>query len=567
MAKSLKDRLIEILIKGKLITRKQLERAINEQKKKGGRLSDILVEQDAISEKDLMVTLSEELNIPPINLSKYKVKPEVASLLPEKLARRYHLMPVSKIANTLMVAMADPLNVFAIDDIKIATGLKIDPIIATEEDINEAIEKYYTKEKKLDEFLEGVGDGKEVELTKDEELDIGQAAEESQTAPIVKIVDLILVEALKQRSSDIHIEPQEDQLRIRYRVDGGLKEALLIPKRNQNAVIARLKIMSNLDITETRIPQDGRFKVRLGPKEIDFRVSILPIVYGGKIVLRALDKSNLSVGLESLGFLPGPLADFEEALRKPYGMILVTGPTGSGKSTTLYSVLNKVNKPDRNIVTIEDPVEYQLPGITQVQVIPDIGLSFANGLRSILRQSPDIIMVGEIRDHETADIAIKASLTGELLFSTLHTNDAIGAITRLMDMGIEPFLIASSLVLVAAQRLCRKICSHCKEEIDIPDKALKDAGIIVPAGKKQKFYKGRGCVKCNQSGYLGRMGTLETLVIDDKIREMIVQRASHDAITEYARGKGMKSLFENAVTKLLNGDTTLEEVLRITSEE
>ena len=345
----------------------------------------------------------------------------------------------------------------------------------------------------------------------------------------------------------------------------------MLPKKNQNAVLARLKIMSRLDITETRLPQDGRFKIRLEDKEIDFRVSVLPITFGSKVVLRALDKANLSIGLNKLGFLQRSLEIFEQALKKPFGMILITGPTGSGKSTTLYSILNSLNTPDRNIITVEDPVEYQVEGITQVQVSPDIGLTFASGLRSLLRQSPDIIMLGEIRDSETADIAVKASLTGELVFSTLHTNDAAGAVTRLIDMGVEPFLISSSVVLVAAQRLCRKICQYCKETCKIPDAVFERVGINIKELTKKKggpvtFYKGKGCKKCNNTGYYGRMGTLELFLMDDTIREMIITRKSSDEIKQYAISKGMKTLRDNAIEKFAMGLTTFEEVLRITSE-
>ena len=416
---------------------------------------------------------------------------------------------------------------------------------------------------------QAIDDGS-LEVITDKTEDLDKITEESKQASIVKVVDLILGEAIKKRSSDIHIEPEEDSLRIRYRVDGRLQEAFRLPKKNQNAILARLKIMSRLDITESRLPQDGRFRIRHGTKEIDFRVSILPITYGGKIVLRALDKANLSIGLEKLGFLPGPLNLFNKALEKPYGMILVTGPTGSGKSTTLYSILSQLNVAERAIITIEDPVEYQVEGVTQVQTNPDIGLSFANGLRSLMRQSPDIIMIGEIRDFETADIAIKASLTGVLVLSTLHTNDAPSSIARLVDMGVEPFLIASSLVFVVAQRLCRKICPYCKEPVNIDKDVLKRIGVDLDQLKKEKkepvFYKGKGCEKCNHTGYFGRMGTLEAMIMDDKLREMTVTRKSSVEIKEYAAKNGMKTLRQNALEKFLQGTTTLEEVLRITSE-
>jgi len=570
MVQVLKERLIELFIKNNLVSEKELKKAIAKQKNKGGNLSRILIDEGLIGETDLMAVLSQELNIPPINLSRYNIDKDLASLIPERIIRRYNIIPISKLGNRVSVAMSDPLNIFAADDIRSITGCEVDPVIATENDIKKAINSVYGGISEMTELLkETEGDTDELEILGEgiEEIDIDKIAQESKAAPIVKVVDLIIGEAIKRRASDIHIEPQENELRVRYRIDGVLRDVFNIPKKNQNAVIARLKIMSRLDITESRIPQDGRFKILTKSKEIDFRVSILPVTFGGKIVLRALDKANLGVGLEELGFLPGPLACFQEAVKKPFGMILVTGPTGSGKSTTLYSILNKLNTPERNIITVEDPVEYQIEGITQIQMNPDIGLTFASGLRSLLRQSPDVIMIGEIRDGETADISIKAALTGELVFSTLHTNDAAGAITRLIDMGIEPFLVASSLVMVAAQRLCRKICPYCREECKIPDSVLDRADIDVVKAQKA-FYRGRGCKKCNNTGYLGRIGTLETLVITDEIREMIINRAPSDKIRDFAVQKqDMKLLRDNAVAKCLNGQTTLEEVLRITSEE
>lgn len=571
MAKTVKERLVEVLIESSLIKEKDLETALALQKKQGGGLGKILVKQGLISEKDLLIVLSQQLNIPPIDLSKYKINPRIAKLIPERLARRYWLIPMSKIGNNLTVVMTDPLNLFAIDDMKALTGYRIDVVIGTESDVKSAINSVYGEPvPDVGKLMAGAKTAEDVEVVEAEKIDVGEITEESKKAPIIKVVDLVLVEAIKKRASDIHIEPQENALRIRYRIDGNLQDAFVLPKKNQNAVLARLKIMSRMDITEARLPQDGRFKIRLEEKEIDFRVSVLPVGFGGKVVLRALDKANLSVGLNKLGFLKEPLKTFEEALKRPYGMILVTGPTGSGKSTTLYSILNKLNTPGRSIITVEDPVEYLVEGITQVQVKPEIGLSFASGLRSLLRQSPDVVMIGEIRDSETADIAIKASLTGELVFSTLHTNDAAGAITRLIDMGVEPFLIASSVVLTVAQRLCRRICENCKQPVKIPDAVFERVGINLGELAKKKgkliFYKGKGCKKCNSTGYYGRLGTLETLMIDDKIRDLIVARKPSDEIKEYAVSKGMKTLRDNAIEKFISGMTTLEEVLRITSD-
>jgi type IV pilus assembly protein PilB len=576
MEDSLKEKLIDILINGKLITQEQLATALDMQKNIGGSLGKILVWQGYVSQKDIVIAMSRQLNIPPINLSKYQVDKSLIELIPERIVKQYLIMPISRIGNVLTVAMADPLNIFAIDDIKTLTNYQIQPILATENDIKEAINTYYGSAaiENISDMLDQAeaSDVSEVESgEREEEINVSEVAEESKKAPIVKIVNLILNEAMKRRSSDIHIEPREKNLMVRYRIDGNLEDALTLPKKNQNAVIARLKIISGLDITETRIPQDGRFKVSFEDREIDFRVSILPVAFGGKIVLRALDKSNLSIGLDELGFLPGPLSVFKAALARPYGLILVTGPTGSGKSTTLYSIINQINTPEKNIITLEDPVEYEVEGITQIQARPEIGLTFASGLKSVLRQSPDIVMVGEVRDFETADISIKASLTGQLILSTLHTNDAAGAITRLIDMGVEPFLVASSLVLSSAQRLMRKICPSCKEEIDIPKNVLEKAGVNLGemAGKGVKhFYQGKGCQRCNKTGYHGRFGILEALLIDDNVRDMIMKKSASDDIKNYAiKEQHMLTLRDNAMENFVGGVTTLEEVLRATSED
>ncbi len=519
--------------------------------------------------------MSQQLNIPPITLSKYKVDKAVLQLVQEKIARKYSIMPVSRIGNVLTIAMSDPLNIFAIDDLKMYTNYNIEPIIATEDDITEAIgANYGTQPQDMVSIFAGV-ESSDVEVVKEDaeeaRIDVSEMEEESKKAPIVKIVNLILNEAMKRRASDIHIEPCEGRLRIRYRIDGSLHEALTLPKKNQNAVLARFKIMSKLDITETRMPQDGRFSIAFQGKEIDFRLSVLPIAFGGKVVLRALDKSSLSIGLDKLGFLPGPLEVFKTALSKPYGMIVVTGPTGSGKSTTLYSIVNQINTVERHIVTLEDPVEYELDGITQVQVKPEIGLTFAGGLKSVLRQSPDVVMVGEIRDFETADIAIKASLTGQLILSTLHTNDAVGAVTRLIDMGVEPFLVSSSLILSSAQRLIKMICPNCKEKAEIQKAVLERLGVTgrqIESVMAAKTFAGKGCAKCGNTGYFGRAGLLEAIMIDDQIRDMIMRKASSDEIKDYAVKKvGMKTLRDNAIENLVLGRTTLEEVFRVTSED
>jgi len=557
------DKLKKILVDSQLISQEALDKAIQVQRMEGGHLSKILIHQGVISEEHLMGCLAKQLDMPVIKLSKMKISPEILKIIPQQVAGHYYVLPVSKIGNNLTLAMSDPLNIFALDDLKTLTNMTIKPIIVSESEMKSAISRNYG----------GVG-AEVVDMLQESsgsvDVEIGPARSQVQKLeidekiPVINIVNKIITEGLKRRASDIHLEPYEDILRIRYRVDGELQEAFEVPKKYQNALIARLKIMSNMDITERRMPQDGRFKIEFEKKDIDFRVSCLPITYGEKIVLRALDKSNLSVGLEKLGFLPEPLAAFNRAIAHPYGMILVTGPTGSGKSTTLYSILNRINKPDVNLMTIEDPVEYQVEGITQVQVKPEISLTFSVGLRSILRQSPDVIMVGEIRDSETADIAIKSSLTGLLIFSTLHTNDAAGAITRLIDMGIEPFLISSSLILTVAQRLCRKVCSECRQQYKVPKEVLEK--LDINTDKDVMGYQAIGCKHCNQTGYRGRMGTLEVLEIDDTIREMILKRSSSDDIKEYARSKGMKTLRENAIQKFLMGLTTVEEVIRITSE-
>ncbi len=570
MAKTLREKIAEVLVSKGFISKDKLEEAIKAQHDKGGNLSKILVEKGLVNENELLSVFSQEFGITPINLSKYKIEKEIISLVPEKVARLYHLIPVSKIGSRMTVAMSDPLDIFALDDLKILTKYEIDPVLATDKDIKEAIAAYYGEETlSINRIVQDVGsdDVEVMSSNEDEErFDVSELAIESQKAPILKIVDVIVSEALKRRASDIHIEPLEKDMRIRYRIDGALNEFLHLPKSNQAAVLTRVKIMSDMDITEWRLPQDGRFKVRMDEREIDFRVSTLPLVHGEKVVCRVLDKQSIKVSPEKLGFLPKTLEELKEAISKPYGMFLVTGPTGSGKSTTLYSILNILNTPEKNIVTIEDPIEYELMGITQVQVKPEIGLTFAGGLRAFLRQAPDIVMVGEIRDFETADIAIKASLTGQLLLSTLHTNDAPSAVTRLIDMGVEPFLVASSVVFICAQRLMKRVCSGCKEPVEIPKEVLAKIGYT----EKQKatFYKGKGCAKCNNSGYFGRFAILENLVVDDKIKEMILDRVQSDKIKEYAiKEKGMLTLRAAALENLALGNTTVEEVLRVTSEE
>jgi type IV pilus assembly protein PilB len=562
---TLKEAIIEILLKSKQINKKQIEEALEAQKEKQLPLRQILVERKIISEEELLSLLSKELYIPTLHLTKYKFDSEITKLIPERMARQYNIIPLSRMGNTLTVAMSDPLNVFALDDLKLLTGCNIDLVLSPTDEIASVIDvQYRAGTQDLKEILEAESEKDGVEVIKHDELELKSAVKESEKAPIVKLVDLMLTQALKKRASDIHVESEQDCLRIRYRVDGSLHDVFKIPKSNQNAILARLKIISNLDITESRIPQDGRFKLRFEGKEVDFRVSSLPVTFGQKFVLRLLDKANLSIGLDKLGFSEQPLKTFNEAIAKPFGMILVTGPTGSGKSTTLYSILNQLNTPERNIITVEDPVEYQVTGITQIQVKPEIGLDFASGLRSLLRQSPDVIMIGEIRDSETADIAIKAALTGQVVLSTLHTNDAISSITRLIDMGVEPFLVASSLVMLCAQRLCRKICNNCKKPITIPKDFLEKIGLK----EKLTFYTAEGCKYCSHTGFFGRVAILETILLDDTIREMIIKKNSIDEIRQYAiKNCGMMTLRDDAFLKVKEGTTSLDEALRITTEE
>ncbi|MBI3615501.1 MAG: Flp pilus assembly complex ATPase component TadA [Candidatus Omnitrophica bacterium] len=574
MAESLRQRIIELLVEDRRIDRKKLEEVLKSSKSDPRNLGQ-LVKQGLIRQQDLLSTLSKGLQIPPINLARYQIDPALSKLVPERMARQYRLVPVSKMSNCLSVAMADPLNVLALDDLTTLTSLQVTPVIASEEDVNAAIQQLYRSDAgPLQETAQPESSSEE-EKSESEEEPVGGEQQEivdltpfgivGKRAPVVKIVDAMILEALKARASDIHLEPEEKDVRVRYRVDGDLLEAFRFPKRLQNSITTRLRIMARLDITENRLPQDGRFRVRVENREVDFRVSSLPIGFGNKIVMRALDKSNLSVGLEKIGLLPDSLAAFQKAVSRPFGMILVTGPTGSGKSTTLYSVLAQMNEPGRNILTVEDPVEYQLDGITQVQVNPGIGLTFSNALRAFLRQAPDVVLVGEIRDGETADIAVKASLTGQIVLSTLHTNDAATSITRLVDMGVDPFLLSSSLIFVAAQRLCRQLCPQCKEEESVKPEVLKKLNLVLPQGKQ--LYRSQGCLSCQQTGFHGRFAILEAMLVDDPIREMIIAKRPPDLIKAYAVEHGMRTLRQEGLEHCLLGRTSVEEVLRVTSDE
>jgi len=570
MALSLKEKIIKIFVEEKRVKESDLEKALKTQREKGGSLSDILVDMGCISKNDLMVALSQELGIPPINLSRYKIDPNVVQLISKKIAKRYQIVPISKMGDTLVVAMVDPLNVFAIDDIKAITGYNISPIITADSDIKNAINQYY-EESAYTAIEKIVGDMEEdadISMVEDRSAqDMSESADllrMTQDAPVVKITNLILAEGVNARASDILIEPLAHEVRVRFRVDGLLLDSKRPPKPLHNAIVSRLKVMSNLDIAERRLPQDGRFKVRLHNREVDFRISVLPSSKGEKVALRILDKSQAMLDLEKLGFDKKSLDEIRQGAMKPHGMILVCGPTGCGKTTTLYSVLEYVKSPEDNVITVEDPVEYVIEGLNQVTAKPDIGLTFAAALRSILRQDPDIIMIGEIRDFETVDIAIKAALTGHLVLSTLHTTTAAGSVTRLVNMGVEPFLITSSVILVAAQRLVRKVCPNCKEPYELDADIAQKYGIKAVAEKKVKLFRGKGCDVCHKTGYKGRVGLIEVLTLTPKIKALILENAQEYKISEQARLEGMVTLRESGITLALAGVTTMDEIVRVT---
>ncbi len=560
------ERIGELLLREKLITPEQLKEAIEEQKRSGGRLGYNLTKLGYISETDLITFLSKQYGIPTIDLANREIDPEVVKLIPEDVAQKYQVLAVERTGSTLVVAMADPSNIFAIDDVKFITGYNVEPVVASEAAIKSAIEKYYASpEMELEEVLTEFEEEEMEVIQEEEEVDITDLKKAVEDAPVVKLVNLILTEAIKKGASDIHIEPYEKAFRVRYRIDGVLQEIMRPPLKLKNAIVSRIKIMSQLDIAERRLPQDGRIKLKLARnKEMDFRVSVLPTLFGEKVCLRLLDKSNLQLDMTKLGFEEKALKDFMDAIHKPWGIVLVTGPTGSGKTTTLYSALSELNKVTENISTAEDPVEFNLMGINQVQMHEEIGLNFAAALRSFLRQDPDIIMVGEIRDYETAEIAIKAALTGHLVLSTLHTNDAPSTVNRLLNMGIEPFLVASACNLILAQRLARRICPDCREKISIPEKALIDLGVSPEEAKKMECYKGKGCAKCGGTGYKGRVALYEVMPFTEAIKELVLNGASASEIKRQAIKDGMKTLRMSGITKVGEGITTLEEVLRVT---
>ncbi|MFQ3573995.1 MAG: type IV-A pilus assembly ATPase PilB [Thermodesulfovibrionales bacterium] len=575
----------QLLLKANLVNEAQINEALKIQRLEGKRLGSVLVKLGYLSEESLITFLSRQYNAPPVNLSEQKIDTNLLKLIPYETAKRYQLIPISKEGGALKIAISDPSNTLAIDDVKFITSMKVSVYVASESSILSAIEKYYSQKdqkkilidsktaqgtKKSDEPLvedlsKVIGSAME-DLTVVEEKD--EAPVEHVDAPIVKLVNGILMNALRSRASDIHIEPSEEMLRVRYRIDGVLQPVLKLPVKMKNAITSRIKIMSHLDISERRLPQDGRIKLKIGgDREIDFRVSTLPTIFGEKIVMRLLDKSNLQLELNKLGFDEKQLLDFLEAIEKPYGMILVTGPTGSGKTTTLYSALSHLNKPGVNIMTAEDPVEYNFFGINQVQMKEEIGLNFAAVLRSFLRQDPDIILVGEIRDFETAEIAIKAALTGHLVLSTLHTNDAPSTITRLVNMGIEPVLISTSVILILAQRLARRICTTCKTEDNVSEKVLIKLGCTPEEAKDMKCYIGKGCPECNNTGYRGRLAIHEIMPIKEEIKELILSGASAAEIKKEAIRLGMSTLRKSGINKIKQGLTTIEEVLRVTFED
>src|SRR3954449_9806646 len=568
------QRLGDLLVKEKVITPEQLSQASKVQKETNCRLGSALVKLGFLSDEDVTNFLSRQYGVPAINLSYFEIDASVVKLIPFETAKRYQILPLSRVGASLTIAMVDPTNVFAMDDIKFMTGFNIEPVVASESSILAGIDKAYnnTKEEDLEAVMQSMSEmgDEDVELNdqSQQELGLSELEKAADEAPVVKLVNVILGDAVKRGASDIHIEPYEKEFRVRFRIDGVLQSIMSPPMKLKDAITSRLKIMSKLEISENRLPQDGgiMLKMNIGgrKKQLDFRVSTLPTLWGEKIVLRLLDKENLRLDMTKLGFEAESLVKFEKAILKPYGMVLVTGPTGSGKTNTLYSSISRLNQPDTNIMTAEDPVEFQLQGVNQVQMKEQIGLNFAAALRSFLRQDPNIILVGEIRDFETAEIAIKAALTGHLVLSTLHTNGAPETITRLMNMGIEPFLVATSVQLIAAQRLARRICQNCREMVEVPIQTLIDAGFSPEEAKTVKIHKGKGCSVCNSTGYKGRCGLYEVMEVDDEIRELVLVGASAVELKKKAIERGMITLRRSGLIKVAAGMTTLEEVARET---
>jgi type IV pilus assembly protein PilB len=563
-------RLGELLVRENLISVQQLRKAQEEQQKTGTRLGTALIKTGAIEESKLTDFLSKQYGVPAINLKDFDIEADIIKLVPKEVAEKHLVIPVNRAGPSLIVAMCDPSNIYAVDDLKFLTGYNIEAVVASEISIREAIERYYAEKQPGLEDIVGDFADDDIEVTKDEEeANIDEMAKAADDAPVVKLVNLILMDAIKKRASDIHIEPYEKDFRVRFRIDGSLYEVMRPPMKLRNAITSRLKIMADLDISERRLPQDGRIKIKMGGgKEMDYRVSVCPTLFGEKVVLRLLDKSNLQLDMTKLGFDATPLQWFKEAIERPYGMVLVTGPTGSGKTTTLYSALSSLNQIDTNIATAEDPVEFNFAGINQVQMHEDIGLNFAAALRSFLRQDPDIIMIGEIRDFETGEIGVKAALTGHLVLSTLHTNDAPGTVSRLLNMGIEPFLVTASLNLILAQRLARRLCAACKRPAEkVDEQALIDAG--VPPEKLGAFtmYEKVGCRECNDRGYRGRVAIYEVMPFWDGLKELVINGASTAELKAEAIRLGMSSLRMSALAKMMDGVTTLDEVVGNTAPD
>jgi type IV pilus assembly protein PilB len=562
------SRLGELLLRDQIISPEQLQRAQEESRKSGDRLGNALIKTGAIPEEDLTQFLSKQYGVPAVNLAEFDIDAEVIALVPKDVAIRHRVVPVNRAGSSLIVAIADPSNILAIDDLKFVTGYNIEAVVASDVGISEAIERYYNRREELDitKVMNEIQDEVEVGTTAEDQINLTDLERAADDAPVVKLCNHLLLSAIQKGASDIHVEPYEKSYRVRYRVDGVLHEEMSPPVKLKAALSSRLKIMAHLDIAERRLPQDGRIKLRVGQdKEMDFRVSVLPTLFGEKIVLRLLDKSNLQLDMTKLGFEPDQLADFKTAIEAPYGMVLVTGPTGSGKTTTLYSALSELNTLSDNICTAEDPVEFNLPGINQVQMHEDIGLNFAAALRSFLRQDPDIIMIGEIRDFETAEIAIKAALTGHLVLSTLHTNDAPSTITRLLNMGVEPFLVTASVQLVQAQRLIRKICANCKQPTETPKDELKVLGATDEEIATATCQRGVGCQLCGGSGYKGRVALYEVMPFRDTLKELVLQGAAAVEIKGEAIRQGMRTLRMSGVRKICQGVTSVDEVARITA--
>jgi type IV pilus assembly protein PilB len=563
----------EFLVKSDKITKDQLREALELQQRDGGRLGAVLVKLGHIEEAELVELLSRHFGVPSVDLDGVEIDESILKIIPGDIARKYTILPVSKAGATVTLAMLDPTNMFAMDDVKFMTGYRVEPVVASEAQLRGAIDEHYgsTHALELKRVMEEVSEDAETDLEvleEEEDLDLDTLEQESETAPVVKLVNIILTDAIKRGASDIHIEPYEKDYRVRYRIDGVLYEMMHPPLKLKEAITSRIKIMARLDIAEKRLPQDGRIKIKTRVegrvKDLDFRVSVIPTIFGEKIVTRLLDKDKLMLDMTKLGFEVESLRTFEQAIFKPYGMVLVTGPTGSGKTNTLYSALSRLNTPEVNIMTAEDPVEFNISGLNQVQMLERIGLNFASALRSFLRQDPNIVLVGEIRDFETAEVAIKAAMTGHLVLSTLHTNDAPSSINRLMNMGIEPFLVATSVHVIVAQRLVRRICTFCKEPQDLPPATLVEMGFTEQEAKTLKLFRGKGCDRCSNTGYKGRVALYEVMAVSDDVRELILSGASAIELRQQAIENGMITLRASGRQKIRDGMTTVEEVIRET---